>query len=298
MSSTQLRFLKVRTVAIAAVLVSLLTTGSCMSTQTSSDVPTVAIVAHRGGALLAPENTLAAFEKGLEFAPDAVELDVHLSRDGHLIVIHDPTLVRTTGASGAVEDFTLAELRAHDAASRFFGTAYGPQVIPTLDEGLELITGRARVQVEIKRRADGSRYSGIEEAVIETLRRHAMLDRAMVISFDFPTLATIHELAPGLPTCALIGTAYMDAVRGATASGAVRPDAIASEISALGVTHVGVSRQWLDDELFAAFREHGLRVGVWTVNEPREIRKFVTLGVDFLTTDRPDVARSIVPRSK
>ena len=136
-------------------------------------------VAHRGGAGLAPENTLAAFRAGLEQGADALELDVHLSRDGELVVIHDPILARTTNAAGEVGDMTFAELRQLDAAARYFGPPVGRQLIPTLQEVVDLAKGRASLQIEIKVRSDGSRYPGIESKVVETLRQSGMVDDAV-----------------------------------------------------------------------------------------------------------------------
>lgn len=278
-----------RAIAVAVALVFLLPAGSCMTTRvehTSSPL----VVAHRGGAGLAPENTLAAFTEGLTHQPDALELDVHMSRDGHLVVIHDPTLMRTANVSGAVEEYDLAELRTMNAAARHFGKSFGRQPIPTLDEVLQLASGHAGVQVEIKLRADGTRYPGMESAVVEALRSAGMTDQAVVISFDFPTLQSVQELEPTLHTGALIGTRYMES------EGTAGPAAIAARIHALGVSHAGVDRRWLTPELLASFHELGLLVGVWTVNDAREMRRFVDMGVDFVTSDRPDIARDVVGR--
>lgn len=267
----------------------LIVTNGCLSMQSTQKAHNVTRVAHRGGAGLAPENTLAAFTAGLEHAPHAVELDVHLSRDGHLIVMHDPLVVRTTNASGAIADLSLDELKTLNAAARYFGPgSWGPQEIPTLDEVLGLIQGRAGVQVEIKQRADGSRYPGMEEAVIDALKRHSMLKEAVIISFDFPTLQTIRTLEPGLVTCALIGTRYLSKV------GMGGPAVVAAEMAALGVDYVGVDERRITDQLYTALRASGLKIGVWTVNDESRMKALAEMGVDFITSDRPDVLRRIV----
>jgi glycerophosphoryl diester phosphodiesterase len=242
-------------------------------------------VAHRGGAALAPENTLAAFAAGLEQAADALELDVHLSRDGELVVMHDPVLARTTSAAGKVDELTLAELRKLDASARWFGPPVARQTIPTLQEVIDLAKGRASLQVEIKVRADGSRYPGIEAKVVDTLRRSGMVDQVVVLSFDFPTLTTIKGIEPRLRTCALISRAYLAAV------GKRGPAAVAAEMAGLGVTYVGVDKAWLTESLYRELRARSLGVGVWTVDDPGEMRRFASMGVDFITSNRPDVLR-------
>lgn len=245
----------------------------------------IVTVAHRGGAGLAPENTLAAFRAGLGEKADALELDVHLSSDGELVVIHDPVLARTTGTAGEVGQSTLAELRTLDAAARWFGPRVGRQLIPTLQEVVDLAKGHASLQVEIKVKADGSRYPGIEAKVVETLRQSGMVDQAVILSFDFPTLATIGALEPRLRTCALISRAYLSKV------GTRGPAAVAGEIAALGAAFAGVEKSWLTEPLYAALRARSLGVGVWTVDDPADMRRFAAMGVDFITSNRPDLLR-------
>jgi glycerophosphoryl diester phosphodiesterase len=242
-------------------------------------------VAHRGGAGLAPENTLASFTVGIGEKADALELDVHLSRDGELVVIHDPVLARTTNAAGEVGDRTFAELRTLDASARWFGPPVGRQLIPTLQEVVDLAKGRASLQVEIKVKADGSRYPGIESKVVETLRKNAMVDETIILSFDFPTLVTIRGMEPRLRTCALISRAYLVSVskRG--------PAAVAGEIAALGAAFAGVDKSWLTEPLYKELRSRGLGVGVWTVDDPADMKRFAAMGVDFITSNRPDLLR-------
>jgi len=241
-------------------------------------------VAHRGGAGLAPENTLAAFTNGLSFGPDAIELDIHLSRDGELVVIHDPTLDRTTDGRGAVADRTAAELAQLDAAAKFRGAAPAErQPVPTLGQVLQLAKGRAGVQIEVKLGVDGSRYPGIEAKLVETLRDHDMIGDVVVLSFDFPTLQEVKRIEPAVKACALISTAYLQS------AGRSDPEAVAQELASLGVEYVGVKASLLSDGLFAALAGRGLQTGVWTVNDVRDMRQFAARGVAFITSDRPDL---------
>jgi glycerophosphoryl diester phosphodiesterase len=228
-------------------------------------------VAHRGGAGLAPETTLAAFRQALALKVDAVELDLHLSQDSVPVVIHDPDVSRTTDGRGQVGALTLAELRSLNAAAHWTGEALPPQPIPTLDEVLHLVRGHVAVQIEIKRRADQTRYAGIEAAVLEAVRRHRMLDQVHIISFDFPTLLTIKKLAPTVQTCAL-ASAYLKRFDARS-----KPQAVVHDLVRHGFDCVGVQFTRLTKPLFDALRARRFRIGVWTVNDASVMRQFVDL---------------------
>jgi glycerophosphoryl diester phosphodiesterase len=246
-------------------------------------------VAHRGGAGLAPENTLSAFRKALAIGVDAVELDLHMSKDGALVVMHDPDLVRTTGKVGEIRTLTLQELHKFNAAATHRGNGVVPQHIPTLQEVLALIRGRASVQIEIKLSPDHTRYHGIEAKVIEIVRQHDMLANVTVISFDFATLHTVSILEPTLQTCALVSSLYLsryDLRRHTTQ--------VAADLAAQGFRYVGVKHTWFTEPLLGALRRQNFRVGVWTVNDIFSMRKFAEMGVDFITSDRPDLLRQIL----
>src|SRR5271157_5303017 len=148
-------------------------------------------VAHRGGAQLAPENTLAAFRNALTLPVDAIELDVHMSRDGRLVVFHDHVVDKCTNGSGNLRELDFAYLRSLNAAARFPGGWPEPQQIPTLREVLELAKGHAQVHIEVKsmkRNGTFGRYPNIAETVVEEVRSTGMLDQVLVISFDWTIL--------------------------------------------------------------------------------------------------------------
>lgn len=264
--------------------------GSCAGTGAPGVTSAVHVpmrVAHRGGAALAPENTLAAFRTGLENDADALELDIHLSKDGRLVVMHDASVDRTTDGRGFVADLTVPELKALDAGARFRGPGVGRQEIPLLEEVLELIAGsgndRVQLQVEIKLRQDGSRYAGIEEELVSVLRDWSFIDRTTVLSFDFASLDVIHAIEPGLRTCALVGKDYFRTAAGRT------PGQIAHELATLGTDSVGIREQNLTRRLFEALRREGLAVGAWTVDAPGRMHELAALGVYFITSNRPDL---------
>ena len=289
-----------RTPALCALACAVLAAASCAGGAAPKTVSEIQRVAHRGGGALAPENTLAAFRAGIDSSAHALELDVHLSADGALVVIHDPDVKRTTDGSGLVADMTLAELKSLDAGAKFRGPAAGTtgapgasvpaiapgrQEIPTLDEVLDLVAPAEDIglQVEIKLRADKTRYPGLEAALVGALRASGLVDRTTVISFDFPSLAAVRELEPRLRTCALVGKDFFKA------AGKAQPDDIARSLASLGVDGAGVREQNLTPALYRALRAAGLSVGAWTVDDPRRMRQLAALGVDFITSNRPDV---------
>jgi glycerophosphoryl diester phosphodiesterase len=243
-------------------------------------------VAHRGGSCLAPENTLAAFRNALTLPVDAIELDVQMSRDGQLIVFHDATVERLTDGTGNILDLDFATLRDLNAAAHFSGNWPESERIPTLSEVLALMKERARVYIEIKTsERDGvyGRYPRIAEAVLRDLRQARMLNRVLVISFDWPMLLYIKSLEPRLQTGANVSKDLWD------------PDAedalvtLCQKMHKFGCSWVNMDSHLFTDEMPANVHEQGLKLGLWTVNTLEEMRRFASARVDALTTDRPDL---------
>lgn len=282
--------LRVMIAAFAAIILlcSIILSSGCMSMKNKYELPSV--VAHRGGADLAPENTLAAFELGLTFDPDMIELDVHLSKDGVLMVFHDPLLARTTGQDGAISDYDAATLATFDAAANYEkGHTFGFQKIPTLAEVVDLVEQKALrpvyYQIEIKVKEDGSRYEEIEYKLVDFLQERNLIEHTIVISFDFPTLAKLGKLEPTLKLGALISKTYMMNI------GAGGPRAVAADIASLKTDYVGINYRYLTQVLFDELRKENLGIGAWTVNDEPTMKKLVQMGVDFITTNRPDILR-------
>lgn len=235
------------------------------------------IAAHRGGALLWPENSLAAFRGALGLGVDLLELDVHLSRDGEVVVIHDPTLERTTEGQGPVRDRTWAELSAVPVRG-----APGARLL-RLQEVLDLARpAGVGLLVELKVGPDRVPYPGLEERVLGLLDAAGLAERATVMAFEWESLRRLRALAPRLRLTGLLSQ------RGAERLGGVR--VAAERLAALRADDLGIERTLLGPEAVAAARQAGLTVGVWTVNDPDELRRALTSGVDYVTTDRPDLA--------
>jgi glycerophosphoryl diester phosphodiesterase len=227
----------------------------------------LAVVGLRGASGHAPENTLASFALAVQMGADMVECDVHLSADGVPVVIHDDTLERTTSGKGLVTRHTLAELKALDAGRG--------ETIPTLDELLAWCRDRVPLSIEIK---NGPIYhQGLPERVVELLRKHEMVDRSTVISFDHVALKRVSELEPRLALGVLFAARPVDPPSLARAAGA---DALLPHWA------------FATPDLVASAHAAGLAVSVWTVNDETVLGSAVAAGVDAIATDYPDRMRA------
>jgi glycerophosphoryl diester phosphodiesterase len=245
--------------------------------STTSEATPPLVIAHRGASARAPENTIAAFELALELGADAIALEVHLSRDGHPVVIHDFSLERTTDGTGPVGDRTVRELKRLDAggwlARRFRG-----QRIQTLLEVLERFRDRARFWIEL---AGGSDlYPGLEEKVVSAIEIYEVVERSLLQSFDVTALLRIRALAPDLRLGALVDHPPLD------------PAVFVPGL----VQAICPSAHLLSEGDAARIRQGGLGCYVWTVNEPAQMDRLVTWGVSGIVTDQPEVLRARVGR--
>ncbi|HWP66100.1 MAG TPA: glycerophosphodiester phosphodiesterase family protein [Candidatus Limnocylindria bacterium] len=227
----------------------------------------VEVIAHRGASGTCPENTLAAFRRAEAVGAHMIELDVQLSRDGEVVVMHDDTLERTTDGHGPVARWTLAEMQRLDAGS-WFGPEFAGERVPTLGEVLAAI--RLPINVELK--PGGG--EGLEARALEVVRAAGALERIVFSSFDPDAL---HRLR-GLTADAQLGVLWARS----TLSPAI---ALAKRVAARGLH---LRKTLASPEHLAAAREAGLLTRVWTVNEPREFARLKRAGVDGVFTDYPE----------
>jgi glycerophosphoryl diester phosphodiesterase len=217
----------------------------------------VNIVGHRGAPREEPENTRRSFRRALELGVAAVELDVQLTRDERLAVIHDETLDRTTSGHGRVRDYTLAELQRLDAGKG--------EPIPALEEVLEMARGRAHLLVEMKQpEAVGPLW--------QFFRQHRAFGSAMVISYWHPALLALKEVAPRLETGALLVGCPADPV------GLAR----AARTQTLVLNY-----RYLNEELVDTAHRRDLEVIVWNIDDPGILPAYLAMGVDAVCTNRP-----------
>lgn len=245
--------------------------------------------AHRGGALLWPENSLLAFRNAAEsLGADFLELDVHLSKDDQVVVIHDPTLERTTNGRGAVRGLTLAELHALRLRDRTGALTDEP--VPSLDDVVALAMRTHRqMLLEIKVDERERRYPGIEERVFEVLDRHRAIAATVVMSFERDTWKRLRALRPAARACALYSRRTIGDL-GSTLRAEME------QAQRAGVTMLGLHQNLVDAAAVDLVHQAGMTLGVWTVNEAAEIRRFIGLGVDVVITDRPDLAKTALGR--
>lgn len=230
--------------------------------------------AHRGASWLAPENTPAAFELCLQWQPDFIELDVQRSRDGHLVVIHDPTLKRTTNGDGHVSDYTLAELQALDAGS-WFDARYAGQRIPTMLEVIRQVRGRVKLAVEIK--FGSVMYPGIERELLELVVQEKMLADVVFSSFNWDSVRQIKQLEPRAITQII---AYGH-------SSEFVPLA-----KSFGCSYIAMQAHYVSPAIVEAAAQAGLQLNIWPVDDEAEMDRWAALGVPVVTTNRADRYRT------
>lgn len=247
-------------------------------------------VAHRGGSHLAPENTLAAFRNALTLDVDAVEMDVQMTRDGYAIVLHDTTVERLTDGTGNILDLDFAYLRSLNVAAHFPGGWPQKQRIPTLREVLDLVKRRVQAYIEIKasERDDVyGQYPQVVETIVREIRAANMVNDVLVISFDWSVLPQVKALEPRIATGMLVA----DDTWNPHTEGAI--ETLLKQAQKLGVDWVNMDYQLCSDEVITLLHEHNLKLGLWTVNTIEALRHFAQMGVDSLTTDRPDLFQDI-----
>lgn len=230
------------------------------------------IFGHRGASAYAPMNTLEAFELAVVQGADGIELDVHRSLDGHVVVLHDFAVDETTDGSGSVQDFTLEELKMLDAGSWFDDRFTGAKV-PTLDEVFEAVGQQVYINVEIKSVSVSS--EGLEEAVADCINRHNMQKRVIVSSFNPLALIRFRKVTPDVPLGYLYAPDF--------------PTMPFDIINKLTYEANHPYHEMIDERYVASAKERGYRINTWTVNDPVRAVELCDLGVDMLITDKPDV---------
>ncbi len=216
------------------------------------------IMGHRGAAALEPENTLRSIERAIHVGVDAVEIDVHLTRDKKLIVIHDDTVDRTTNGSGTVSSFSLEEIRRLDAGKG--------ERIPTLQEVIDLVRGQVRLVVELKEK-------GTEGPVAASIRENGLLDDVYVISFWHRLVRSAKALEDRLKTGVLLVGCPVDTSVAKQAAA----DALVMRYS------------FVDGEFVDLAHRDGLKVFVWNIDEPHLIAPYVDMGVDGIGSNDPRI---------
>ncbi len=242
----------------------------------------VNVIAHRGASSRAPQNTLAAFEKAIELGADMVELDVHLSKDGRIVVMHDSTVDSTTDGSGKISEMTLEEIKNLDAGSHFDEEFSGERV-PTLEEVLELTEDEIGLNIELKTRSEEN--EGLEEKVLNLLDKYDTTETVMISTFSFDSAKKVNDINANIP----VGLLYLTL-----------------PLTAWHAKRIHKKRPWADaahpwhwtigERHVRKIHELGVDVNVWTVDSERNIKKMIDHGVDGIITNKPELVKNIAEK--
>jgi glycerophosphoryl diester phosphodiesterase len=226
------------------------------------------ITAHRGGAAVAPENTLAAARQAIADGFDWIEIDVHESRDGEVMVFHDKDLKRIGGVESLVWETDAAELQKVDVGS-YFSLNFKDERMPTLGQLLDVCKGKIGVNIELKHFGHNQK---LEERVAEIVTAHGMDDQVMSMSFDADAVRRMKSLRPDWR----VGWLTKEPV---------------AEVSRIDADFLGIVHEHVTPGLIQAAHRRGLPVFVWTVNDPAMAAKVASLGADMIITDNPVMVR-------
>ena len=229
------------------------------------------IFAHRGFSGKYPENTMLAFEKAVEIGVDGIELDVHLTKDNEIVIIHDEDIKRTCDGEGLVKDMTLEELRRFDASATFRGQ-YGFCGIPTLREYFELVKDTPII-TNIELKTGVYEYHTIEQRVIDMVREFGLSEKIIFSSFNHFTVKRCEEIAPEIKRGFLTGDWLYDFGK-YTAE---------RNVQCCHPWHISLS-----EETVKEMHDAGCEINTWTVNEYEDIKKLSAWGVDSLIGNFPD----------
>jgi len=229
-------------------------------------------VAHRGFSGKYPENTMLAFQKAIEAGVDGIEFDVHLSKDGQLVIIHDELLDRTTDGTGLVMDYTLEELRRLDASAEFKGV-YGKNQIPTLEEYFEMIRGK-KLLTNIELKTGVIWYPGIEEKVLEVIDRFGRREDVIISSFNHFSILRMKELAPDL-VCGFLEESRIIA----PAEYCARHKVECWHPLCYDMT----------EDVVRELKSAGIKINAWTVNRREDMEDMLKKGIDGVITNFPDL---------
>lgn len=229
------------------------------------------IVAHRGFRAATPENTMPAFAAAVKAGAQGIEMDVVMSADGVPVIIHDRTVDKTTNGSGAVSDMTVPEIKQLDAGSTFDPTFAGTR-IPTFEEFAQFMAGHPDVEILLEFK--GPWTVSEVDVVFDLVKAHGLVERSMLQSFHPTTIESIFAVAPASDRGVLIETEPENLIARATAAGiyTINPD---------------VDYLFEHPDLADRVREAGMKMQVWTANDPAQWERLVSMGVDAIITDNP-----------
>ncbi|WP_046175906.1 glycerophosphodiester phosphodiesterase [Domibacillus indicus] len=232
------------------------------------------IFAHRGASGTHPENTMAAFYAAVEKGADGIELDVQMTRDGEIVIIHDELVNRTTDGAGAIERMTVEEVKELDAGS-WFSSSFKGEKIPTLDEFFTWASGNS-LQINIELKTNKVPYHGIEKKVLDLIEHFDMRGRVVISSFNFDSIKRVIELDPYIAVAGLVWKIKRDAL---------------ARAKDLGLTALHTQASFALSRYGKEAVENGMLLRLYTINEIKEWERIKASGipVEAIITDYPEV---------
>lgn len=237
------------------------------------------IIAHRGFSAQYPENTLSAIRAAVDAGADMVEIDVQLTKDNAIVVMHDKSVYRTTNGSGLVKDLTLEQIRALDAGSKFDPKFAGERV-PTLEEAIDAVHGKAMLNIEVKAVDSEGARKHMAQQIANLLNSRNYAYHVQVMAFDADFMKEMRQVAPQV-SMALLAISNPFSSK--------RRQAVNLKMDGLNVLHSTISASEVKD-----LHQAGLKTHVYTVNRQNSMLKALSKGVDGLITDYPDVAAAVM----
>lgn len=250
------------------------------SSANSQNIDGTMVIAHRGASANAPENTLAAIKKAIDLGAHAVEIDVRMTKDGELVVIHDASVSRTSNGKGAVNEYTLAEIKMLDAGS-WFDEKFKDEKIPTLNEVFSVIDSTVTLIIEIK---DDSRYmSRMIDKVIRSVRKNSSHKKIILKSFNTKVLEHIRRFAPEIPLI------YVYGIRIPFLNFSIGSRVSFQDLFTLNIDYLQPHSLLLSQDFVREAHANGYKIIAWDVDGENKMKRMIRIGVDAIETDNPDM---------
>jgi len=265
----------VEIIMVFLILLSGLTFTACSQEESKMETTkkNIMVVAHRGASGHAPENTLSAMKKAIEMNAEMSELDVQETADGEIILLHDGSLKRTSGVDKNIWETNYADLKDLDVGA-WFSEEYKNEPIPTMKEVIDLVKGKMRINIELKA---NKHEKMLAERTLKIIEANNFIDQVIFTSFKFAEADRIRELNPKAKVGYIFGRLPKDV------------DVFTADIDLLSVNIKSV-----DAEFMKKAKANYKEVHVWTVNEPKDMKRMIELDVDAIITNYPDVLRKVL----
>lgn len=280
-------------ILLALVLVAVFSKRAPDHPYYTDDLPYPLVIAHQGGDNLWPGNTMYAFEQAAALGVDVLEMDLHITKDGVLVLMHDETVDRTTDGNGEIEEMTLDEIKALDAGydwSLDNGSTFPFReqgiTVPTLEE-VFLAFPQYRMTIEIKK-TEGS----MAQPFCDLIREHAMQDKIVVASFHDERMEEFRQICPDVAT----SSARQETTVFVLLSKVYLGRLYSPNFFSLQVPEESSDITVMTAQFIRAAHERNLKVEPWTINDPEQMKRYIDWGVDGIITDRPDIMLEILGR--